>query len=233
MLTLKDGNYLFPISDIPIKNLAQTHALLLHYQNGSTRMIEIQAMSYLNSLLDGDYELSLKRLVMSLVDFADKAQDYFYGQSRPAYHIMCDTLMEHYARYLLANETLPEESELGNLADALATATIRLGDAPSLYFRAKKDFTGTITLTNGSTTIHYNVVNGMCGESDILLFTPAGAYAFANPIRITVTGSTNAQGEYSIGNYRSKAEQKGMDNVVAVIDALYAYTLNAKAYQNK
>ena len=231
-LVAEDGYYLLSIRDIPIKNLALTHTLTLTYKSGLVRRLDINTMEYLASLLEGEYDLKLKQLVYELIAYARAAEVYFYGQSKANLYILCDMLLTEYAQYCSDNGEIAPAVRSGNLSDAIATASIRLGDAPSVYFRAKENFTGTVTLTDGTVTVSYEVVNGKCGGENILLFAPTGAYAAANVIHITVSGSVNAEGDYSIGTYREAASRKGMTDVVAVVDALYTYIHAARVYMS-
>ena len=150
----------------------------------------------------------------------------------PHYFLLGKAFTDAYERYANTQVTVPEKEDIGNLASVIRTATIRLGEAPSYSFRMAKDFTGKITLQSGENVATYDVVNGMCGEDDIILFSPVGVYAASNTIHIKVEGTHNAEGDWSIGNYRAAAASRNMTDVVDVVDALYSYISSAKAYQN-
>lgn len=231
-LEARDGFRIFPISDIPIKDLAKTHTLIFHYKSGVVREVEINAMKYLSSLLERDETLALKQLVYQLASYALEAEQYFYGERMPQYFLLGKAFTEAYERYSHIQTAVPAKENLGNLASVIQSVGIRLGDAPSFRLRLANEFTGTVTIQSGQNIVTYDVTNGVCDESDILFYSPTGVYAASEPLHIKVEGTHNAEGDFGIGNYRAIAQSRGMTDVVDVVDALYSYISSAKAYQN-
>ena len=118
--------------------------------------------------------------------------------------------------------------------EGLASAALLLGDRPAFVFYPELDENGdarydlnAYKFAIGSTTIETEI-DEINGKTAIVVST--FAYAMTETVTYTIEG-TEISGAYNLAAYLQGVQ--GNTNTVALVEALYAYSLAAKAYKTE
>lgn len=120
------------------------------------------------------------------------------------------------------------EGEVVESTEGLASVQLLLGDKPAFVFTPNGEYDiNAYKFTIGTTTVKTEITK-IDGKDVILVYTYA--YAMTNTVNYTIEG-TEISGAYNLAAYLAHEKAAGHANTVALVEALWQYSVAAKAYK--
>ena len=130
----------------------------------------------------------------------------------------------------------PEVAEAVASTAGLKSAALLLGDKPAFVFFPELDENGdakydlnAYKFAIGDTTVTTEITE-IDGKTAIVVYTYA--YAMSETVTYTIEG-TEISGAYNLASYLAYEKAAGNTKTVALVEALYAYSLAAKTYKTE
>ena len=208
--------------------------------NGATVTLNLSIVSYIESILSGDYSEEAKGLMGNVLKYIKNAYDYVGNELRTEYASIL-SVMEKHPEYMTAAVVKRENADLSDITHALTSAALYLENKPAFRFYIADGYRGSITLSyttlvDGSLvsrtyTANNYMTEAVDGRTVCYVDLDMRAFDFAAPITITVDGDNGSvSGTYSLAMYYH-AVAKEIDAITGLANAIYAYSESARLYR--
>ena len=233
----------YTLSDISPKDLTKTFEISLTLKNGEdtyTYNVTTSLAVYAKSVLEKTEECDEgKLLVASLIRYVREAALYFRTAEET------DPVMQEFAALLAAHNYEEQYArwegknvhEIASGNTLLTGAALNLGNNPGFFFSVGGGVTEVTVTINGNTTVVFTGedIKEYGGKTGILVNT-IHASEFCD-VELVVTATKDGVTEtvqYNLDTYiRGVMDKNNSQTTPAYANALYAYSVAAKAYLNR
>lgn len=217
------------VRDINPANAADDLKIVFEVIDGDIEMKvakEISVVDYLRCALNNAKDDTEARLIVSMINYVDKAYRYVCEDDTALPKSLTDlTASDKYKSYTLEKTTeLTAVSTVGSLG-VFDSVWLSLDNEVRFTFKTKAEFEGNLVFTYIKNGKKFVETKRAIGEREISIKLKA------NELLQNITVSYgNVRGEYNLAAYLKFAESTEDAELIALVDALWLYADYAKAY---
>ncbi len=218
----------FDIDPADVNKIVEAEFLVAD-ENGNvyTQVYDIRFLDYAKQILAGNYADSDKKVVATLLAYANEAHALFDEENKGIGAV--EEVLNTYSSYVVTAE-IGEKFDTSALSSVIRSAALNLNSAPEFVFKVARGFRGTIEFSYISLGNEVKVVKTVDARvaEQLVVLSGLNVYDLCGDITITVTEEGSSEpivGKYNLATYVQSVENSGFAK------ALLAYSQTASSHE--